>query len=186
MPARLGAERAAWVAAEAFGLEDAATAIDAAPRPRHRAAGAEPAHHLDLLARLQELLRDPNLALYDAAHRSIPYHNGIYYNRWLKGIDVMLLKASGDTRSDKLRTILLMEADYNMNNKELSCKGMRLAKQANCIAPEQAGGRNRHTANESALNSRLIFDDSRSRRKAMAICSNNANGCFDRIVHSVA
>ena len=65
-------------------------------------------------------IRDPDLALYDAAHRSIPYHNGFYYDRWLRGVDVMLLKASGNTRSDKLRTILLMEADFNMNNKKLS------------------------------------------------------------------
>ena len=65
----------------------------------------------------------------------------------------MLLKASGDTCSDKLRTILLMEADFNMNNKKLSCKGMRNAEHLGCIAPEQAGGRNRHTANESSLNS---------------------------------
>ena len=72
-------------------------------------------------------IRNPDLALYDAAHHSIPYHNGFSYDRWLRGVKVMLLKASGNTRSDKLCTILLMEADFNMNNKKLSCEGMQLA-----------------------------------------------------------
>ena len=101
-------------------------------------------------------------------------------------MDVILLKASGNTRSDKLQTILLMEADFNMNNKKLSQEGMHLAKASNCIAPEQAGGHNRHTANGSSLNSRLTFDNLQFHRKAMAICSNDAKGCFDCIVHAVA
>ena len=73
----------------------------------------------------------------------------------------MLLKASGNTCSDKLCTILLMEADFKMNNKKLSCEGMHNAEHFGCIAPEQAGGHNTHTANESSLNFCLIFDDSR-------------------------
>jgi hypothetical protein len=61
-----------------------------------------------------------HLVQFDAARRSIMYNTGQAYPRWYKGIDVMLLKASGDTRAYKLRTILLLEADYNMNNKLLS------------------------------------------------------------------
>jgi hypothetical protein len=79
-----------------------------------------------------------------------------------------------------------MEADFNMNNKKLSREGMWKAETNNCIAPEQAGGQRCHRANETSLNSTLVCDDSRFRRKAMAICSNDAKGCFDRIVHSVA
>jgi hypothetical protein len=60
------------------------------------------------------------------------------------------------------------------------------AEATNCIAPEQAGGRRCHRANETSLNSTLVCNDSWFRRKAMAICSNDAKGCFDRIVHSVA
>jgi hypothetical protein len=52
------------------------------------------------------------------------YQTGKTYPRWHKGVDVMLLKASGDTRAHKLRTILLLEADFNMNNKLLSQIGM--------------------------------------------------------------
>ena len=38
-------------------------------------------------------IRDPNLALYDAAHRLTPYHNGLFCDRWHIGVDVTLLKA---------------------------------------------------------------------------------------------
>jgi hypothetical protein len=64
-----------------------------------------------------------DLVQFDAARRSIMYNTGQAYPQWYKGIDVMLLKASGDTRAHKLRTILLLEADYNMNNKLLSRQG---------------------------------------------------------------
>jgi hypothetical protein len=47
------------------------------------------------------------------------YNTGNLYPRWNKGIDVMLLKASGITLAHKLRTVLLLEADFNMNNKHL-------------------------------------------------------------------
>ena len=40
----------------------------------------------------------------------------------------------------KLWTILLLEADFNMNNKKLSRKGMWAAERYGCVAPEQAGG----------------------------------------------
>ena len=129
---------------------------------------------------------DNGLAALDASRRSIHYSTGETLDRWKDGVDVMLTKASGDLRAHKLRTIILMEADFNMNNKQLSRDGMHHAEATGCIAPEQTGGRRKHRANETSLVSTLISDDSRSKRKAMAVCSNDAKGCYDRIVHSVA
>jgi hypothetical protein len=40
---------------------------------------------------------------------------GFSYSRWKKGVDVQLLKKKKDFRAEKLRTILLLEADFNMN-----------------------------------------------------------------------
>ncbi len=129
---------------------------------------------------------DDELAALDASRRSIHYSTGETLQRWLDGVDVMLLKASGDLRAHKLRTILLMEADFNMNNKKMSREGMWVAEAAGVIAPEQGGGRRKHRVAECMLTSQLITDDSRFKRKAMAVCSNDAKGCYDRIVHSVA
>ncbi|MGL4350682.1 MAG: hypothetical protein ACRCT2_09010, partial [Plesiomonas shigelloides] len=63
---------------------------------------------------------------------------------------------------------------------------MGMGERYNCLAREQGGGRYAHMAIESSLNLVLLNDDSRSKRKVIAICSNDAKGCFDRIVHSVA
>ena len=51
---------------------------------------------------------DPDLTQYNATHRLITFCSGILYDCWLKGVvNVMLLKSSGNTRSDKLHTIAL-------------------------------------------------------------------------------
>ena len=130
--------------------------------------------------------KDPEIAAYDASRRSVMYCTGSYYPRWNTGVDVMLLKASGDTRAHKLRTILLLEADFNMNCKKLGREGMWSAERHGCVAREQGGGRRDHRPVETSLNLVLINDDSRAKRKAMVLCSNDAKGCYDRIVHSVA
>jgi hypothetical protein len=105
---------------------------------------------------------DQDLAQYDATSRSIMYNTGESYPRWHTGVDVMLLKASGDTRAHKLCTILLLEADFNMNNKLLSRQGMWMAEQhEGCLVSKQCGGRRHHRANETSLNSTLMCDDSR-------------------------
>ena len=130
--------------------------------------------------------KDADLAAFDASRRSIMYSTGSYYPRWNTGVDVMLLKASLDTRAHKLRTILLLEADFNMNCKKLGREGMWFAEEHGCVAREQGGGRRDHRAEDSSLNLVLINDDARFKRKAMIICSNDAKGCYDRIVHSIA
>ena len=131
--------------------------------------------------------KDVDLAAFDVSRRSIMYSTGSYYPRWNTGVDVMLLKASLDTRAHKLRTILLLEADFNMNCKKLGREGMWFAEEHGCVAREQGGGRRNHRAEDSSLNLVLINDDARFKRKAMAIiCTNDAKGCYDRIVHSIA
>ena len=54
---------------------------------------------------------DNYLAAFDASCRNVPYHTGTYLPRWTTGVDVMLLKASGDRHAHKLCTILLLEAE---------------------------------------------------------------------------
>ena len=42
---------------------------------------------------------------------------GEYLDRWCQGLTVMLEKVAGNVNVDKLRAILLMEADFNFVNK---------------------------------------------------------------------
>jgi len=69
-----------------------------------------------------------HLSALDASIRSLAYSTGFTYRQWQFGIDVQLLKRSQDYRVNKLRTILLIEADFNMNNKKLGKEAMETGK----------------------------------------------------------
>jgi hypothetical protein len=71
------------------------------------------------------------LADLDASMRSLAYSTGYSYRRWKKGIDVQLLKKAKDYRASKLRTILLLEPDHNINNKALGLDAMQAGERLN-------------------------------------------------------
>ena len=114
-------------------------------------------------------------------------NSGVPLVRWTKGLSCMLEKEKGVCIVDKLRAILLMEADFNFGNKLLF--GHRLMKQmenTGDIPAEQHGSRNAHRSIEVALNRRFISDISHQKRSDMMIAGVDAEFCYDRIVHSFA
>jgi len=58
---------------------------------------------------------------------------------WTKGLNVMLEKIPGNCNLDKLQIIVLVEADFNYNNKRMGWAMMVLVEQAGLLAPEQYG-----------------------------------------------
>ena len=86
----------------------------------------------------------------------------------------MLEKKPGNFRVDKLRTILLYEADFNQNNKLLGRNMMRFGEEYNVLAPEQFGSRKHKEASDHGLNKVLTFDIIRQRKVPAAMCSNDA------------
>jgi hypothetical protein len=61
----------------------------------------------------------PALAQIDANMREIPYKTGYVLKRWKKGLDVELCKEPGNFNLARLRTIVLLEPDYNTNCKKI-------------------------------------------------------------------
>ena len=61
---------------------------------------------------------------------NIPYLSGYSPKRWQRGINVMLEKIKGNCIVEKLRTILLYEADYNLMNKHIGRHMMSIAEKA--------------------------------------------------------
>jgi hypothetical protein len=110
----------------------------------------------------------------DIIFARIPYQNGFSPARWRKGIDVMLEKKKGVSNIDKLRAILLYEADFNQNNKKLGRDMLAMAEEFNAIAPEQFGSRKFLSAVDQSLNKALTFDIWRQNRTSAALCSNDA------------
>jgi hypothetical protein len=122
----------------------------------------------------------------DAMMAAIPYYSGLSPDRWQHGIDVMLQKQEGNFLVEKLRAILLYEADFNQNNKRLGRQAMYLAEKYKTIAVEQFGSRKNMAAIDQSLNKALTFDLWRQLRIPGAICSSDLLSCYDRIVHSFA
>ena len=129
---------------------------------------------------------DPGIHWINTTMINIPYMSGYSPKRWQIGLNVMLEKISGNCRVDKLRTILLYEADFNMMNKYIGKTMMKYAEDHDLISKVQYGGRKRRAANGHALNKRLFFDKLRQTRKKGAVCSCDLKSCYDRIVHAFA
>jgi hypothetical protein len=100
--------------------------------------------------------------------------------------DVELLKKTMVYDVTKMRTILLMNAEFNINNKKLACDVMQQVEALNLIPQEQYDSRKHLQAIYTALNKHLTMDLLCQRRQAGALCSNDAKSCYDRIVHTFA
>ena len=122
-----------------------------------------------------------------ALSTELAYSSGFSFPRWQAGLSAMLEKQKGNDHVDKLRAILLMEADFNFANKlYFGSRMIRQAEQYDQIPDELFGSRRGRTAIEVAMSRRLIADLSRQRRWPTAIASVDAHTCYDRIVHSIA
>jgi hypothetical protein len=130
--------------------------------------------------------KDLLLATLDAVLAQIPFELGFSPKRWRQGVEVMLLKLSGNFNVEKMRAILLFEADFNFNNKRWGRILMWYAEAQKLLAEEQFGSRKKLAAIDHCINKRITFDILRQNKQPGVLCSNDAKGCYDRIVHSVA
>ena len=117
---------------------------------------------------------------------NIPYISDYSPERWRTGTNSIIPKEIGNYKINRLKTILLYEADFNFNNKTLAKRMMKTVEKVGVIAPEQYGSRNKMNAIECALNKRLMFDILRQTKRSARICSCDLHSCYDRIVHSFA
>ena len=129
---------------------------------------------------------NPTIASFDAAMSNIPYATGYSPSHWQHGTNAELLKSENDFRVEKLRTILLYEADFNANNKLLGRSLMTNAETLSQLAPEQYGSCKSLSAIDHSLNKRLTYDLLRQKHIPGVLCANDAKSCYDRIVHSFA
>ena len=106
--------------------------------------------------------------------------------RWGTGLTVLLEKIAGIALVNKLRAILLFEADSNMFNSYVFGKrAMEVARQHNLIPPEQYAAR-QSDGQDGAWLKRLFADISRQLKIPIGIVSADAEQCYDRIAHVCA
>jgi len=129
---------------------------------------------------------NPDILVLNATMADIPMSTGYSPEQWQKGLNIMLEKSPGNFNVEKLRIILLFEADFNANNKWLGRAMMLNTKQYNLLAPEQYGSRKQKSAVAQCLNKLLFYDYIHFRKQPAALCSNDAKSCYDRIVLLIA
>ena len=113
--------------------------------------------------------------------------SGICLKRWAKGLTIMIEKLKGVIRVDKLRALLLMEADFNSLNKLIfSSRMIRSSEQHKRVPEELFGSRKKLSAILVVVNKRLVTDTFRQKRRSGAIAGVDAVQCYDRIVHSLS
>jgi Reverse transcriptase (RNA-dependent DNA polymerase) len=115
----------------------------------------------------------------------IPLRTGYSMSRWQVGIDVMIPKKNNH-RAASLRTIVLMETDFNFLNKIIGKRVMRHAEQMDTIAPEQYGSRKNKSALLHATNKQLTLDITKQSRINSALMVLDAKSCYDRISPPIA
>jgi hypothetical protein len=130
--------------------------------------------------------QDLELATLDASLHNVAYQTGHIYPQWLAGIDVQLLKCSKDKCVEKLRTILCLEADCNLNNNKKFGRELMWTAEANgTLTHDNYGGCKHLRAVETNLNQYLTYDSIRAQRGRAVIMSIDAKGCYDRIARKV-
>lgn len=131
-------------------------------------------------------LRFPYLIRFHAMKLQLALQTGLYFDRWANGMSVMLEKEAGVILVEKLRAILLMEADFNMGNKLIY--GVRMMSHARKVGviPQEHFAEKEKTAQEGKMVGNFFWDVSRQRRVPAAAASVDAANCYDRVNHAYA
>jgi hypothetical protein len=123
---------------------------------------------------------------FHALKSTLVVNKGIVFDRWVRGLSVMLEKLFGCALITKLRSILLMEANFNATNKIVYGNRMlRKVRQSN-ILPEEIYSEKNCLANDSTLVKVLFYDIVRQTRLPAGISAVNADNCYDRNAHPIA
>ena len=100
-------------------------------------------------------------------------------------LTVMLEKVTGIALVNKLRAILLMEADFNFHNKLIFGNRMLSLARAEGLIPSEQYSEKESTAEDGTFDKILQADVSRQLKQRMGIVSADAANCYDRIHHAI-
>ena len=111
---------------------------------------------------------------------------GITPSRWSKGLSMVLEKIAWIAVVTNLRTILLMEADFNCHNRLIFRDRMMKLAQENSLVPEEIYSKKGKMPEDSILQQVLVFDIARQLRRPLLATSVDAAQCYDRLAHAIA
>ncbi len=98
----------------------------------------------------------------------------------------MLEKIFGCSLISKLRSILLMEADFNATNKAIYGICMLASVRKYNLMPEEVYSERNCLADDGTLSKVLFYDIVRQLQWPAGLASVNADNCYNRITHPIA
>ncbi len=100
-------------------------------------------------------------------------------------MSVMLEKMFGCALITKLRSILLMEADFNSTNKLIYGQRMLDTARRYKLVPEEIYSKRNRLVDDGTLAKVLFYDIVRQTRLPAGISAVDADNCYDRICHQL-
>lgn len=107
-------------------------------------------------------------------------------SRWERALSCMLEKVAGCSLVEKMRAILLMEADFNFMNKMIVGDRMLWNVRNHGFMAEEIFSEQGRTAEDGSLAKVLFYDIVRQYRLNAAIASIDAANCYDSVAHAIA
>lgn len=118
---------------------------------------------------------------------SLPLKHGFAPTRWCHCIDAIIEKIPGKPIIEKLRIIMLYEADFNFVLKFVW--GRRLVRNAelhNSLGTANHGSRPGRQTTDALVEKVLIYEHARLTRTSLITVDNDAKSCYDRIIKTLA
>ena len=109
---------------------------------------------------------------------------GLPLERWLNGILLLLQKEIGNIDIDKLRFIILFEADFNFLLKKIFAQRLTAHAIENDTLPIEFYSMKGKSAKEAIITRTLWCDINRLKHRSFAVVSADLSQCFDMIGHS--
>ncbi len=98
----------------------------------------------------------------------------------------MLEKIFGCSLITKLRSIFLMEADFNATNKAISGVRMLANVRKYKLMPEEVYSKRNHLADDETLSKVLFYDIIRQLQRPAGLALVDTDNCYDCIAHPMA
>jgi hypothetical protein len=122
---------------------------------------------------------------FHALKATLLLHHGLVLDRWAQGLLVMLQKMFGCSLITKLRSILLMEADFNGTNKQVYEIWMLANARKHNLMPEEIYSKQNRMADDGTLTKVITFDIIWQMRRSAGIALVDADNCYNRIAHAI-
>lgn len=118
---------------------------------------------------------------------SIPLKGEFSPNRWRSSVHIMLQKQQGFPHVDRLRSIQLLDPEYNSLLKmKVIHKAMRRNYSNSALGGDMYGGRPKMSTHNSLMSQTLSYDIQSQLLKTGTLINIDASKCFDKIYPNLA